>query len=83
MKMMKILILLILIFPLHMAGSNSILAINGNKSLKVLIITGGHDFEREAFFDMFDSFSNMTYQEIQHPQANDFLKAENAEPFDK
>jgi type 1 glutamine amidotransferase len=43
---------------------------NENSKMKVLIITGGHDFERDAFFDMFDSFTEIEYKEVVHPEAN-------------
>ncbi len=41
-----------------------------SKKLNVLIITGGHDFERAPFFEMFSSFSNLTFQELKQPAAN-------------
>jgi type 1 glutamine amidotransferase len=37
---------------------------------KILIITGGHDFEREEFFEMFDAMPGISYGEIMHPEAN-------------
>ena len=40
------------------------------KNTRILIVTGGHDFDREAFFQMFDSFDEISYQELKHPQAN-------------
>lgn len=40
------------------------------KNIRILIITGGHDFDRETFFQMFDSMKGITYQELKHPQAN-------------
>lgn len=52
------------------------------KSLKVLIITGGHGFEREAFFEMFKSYENITYQEVKHPMANQYLSEQLARYFD-
>jgi type 1 glutamine amidotransferase len=39
-------------------------------SQRIRIITGGHDFEREAFFDMFEEMPGIDYQEIMHPLAN-------------
>ncbi|MEW6236901.1 MAG: family 16 glycoside hydrolase [Candidatus Omnitrophota bacterium] len=38
--------------------------------IKVLIVTGGHDFERQPFFDMFKSFDGVEFAEIVHPKAN-------------
>ena len=39
-------------------------------SLKVLIVTGGHGFERAAFFAMFDSF-----KDIKKSQGEIFLRS--------
>jgi len=40
------------------------------KDIKILIVTGGHDFDRESFFKMFDTMKGISYKELQHPQAN-------------
>lgn len=40
------------------------------KDIHILIVTGGHDFDREAFFQMFDSMKGISYKEIKHPEAN-------------
>jgi len=37
---------------------------------RVLIFTGGHEFEREAFFDIFKDMPDLDYQELIHPQAS-------------
>jgi uncharacterized protein len=37
--------------------------------LKIIIVTGGHDFDRKSFFQMFDSFKNLSYTELVHPLA--------------
>ena len=37
---------------------------------RVLIFTGGHEFEREAFFDIFNDMTDVYYQEQIHPQAS-------------
>lgn len=39
------------------------------KKTNILVITGGHEFNRAAFFEMFDSFPDINYTEIQHPGA--------------
>lgn len=41
------------------------------RPLRILIVTGGHDFERKEFFAMFDSFADVRWEEKQQPQAND------------
>lgn len=40
------------------------------KKLNVIVLTGGHDFDRKSFFEMFDSFEDLTYTELKHPEAN-------------
>jgi type 1 glutamine amidotransferase len=37
---------------------------------RVLIYTGGHEFEREAFFDMFKDIPDLDYQDLIHPQTS-------------
>ncbi len=69
----KLLILCILI-----VGSMSASA----KKLNVLIVTGGHDFDRKSFFEMFDSFQDISYTELKHPEANLQLGQINPKTFD-
>jgi len=37
--------------------------------LQMLIVTGGHDFDRESSFEMFGSFEKITYKEVGQPTA--------------
>ena len=72
-KIQKILILSVLIlFFLPVSA----------KKLNVLVITGGHDFDRKSFFEMFDSFDKITYQELKHPEANMQLGQIDPKTFD-
>ena len=62
-----------------------ILFVNFNVSaskLRVIIVTGGHDFEREPFFQMFDSFTNLTWIEYVHPEALAKLGSVDLSTFD-
>jgi type 1 glutamine amidotransferase len=52
------------------------------KKLNILIVTGGHDFDRQSFFEMFDSFSDISYTELKHPEANLQLGTIDPESFD-
>ncbi len=38
--------------------------------LRVIVLTGGHDFDRKEFFALFDSLPNIRWEERQQPQAN-------------
>ena len=40
------------------------------KKLHILVVTGGHDFDRKSFFEMFVSFQDISYTELKHPEAN-------------
>ena len=52
-------------------------------NLRVLIITGGRsDFEREAFYAMFNSFANIDYEEVVQPEANWNLTSSFYDAFD-
>jgi hypothetical protein len=48
----------------------SVSAFASAKDTRILIVTGGHDFDRESFFKMFDSFEGISYIELKHPEAN-------------
>ncbi len=52
------------------------------KKLHVLIITGGHDFERDSFFEMFSSFPGITFQELKQPAANQAFHTPLIKKFD-
>ena len=48
----------------------------------ILIVTGGHDFEREVFFQMFDEMPGIDYQEFIQPEANLLYDSTLMEKFD-
>ena len=52
------------------------------KKLNILIVTGGHDFDRQSFFEMFDSFKDVSYTELKHPEANLQLGTIDLKTFD-
>lgn len=52
------------------------------KKLNILIITGGHAFDRQSFFEMFDSFQNISYTELKQPEANLLLGTFDTKAFD-
>lgn len=41
------------------------------KTQQILIVTGGHDFERKEFFEMFEAMPGISFVEIMHPEANE------------
>ena len=68
----RILIIALLLISFNLSASK----------LKILIVTGGHDFDRVSFFQMFDSLSNLTYTELIHPEARVQLGTVNLNSFD-
>ena len=59
-----------------------IAAMSTAEPINLLIITGGHDFERDEFFAAFDSFDNIQWTEIQHPQVRDFWGTDQIKEYD-
>jgi type 1 glutamine amidotransferase len=51
-------------------------------TLKVLVVTGGHDYERAPFETMFRGFAGMECRFVEHPKAHDWFKPENAAKYD-
>ncbi len=52
------------------------------RTLRVVIVTGGHDFERDEFFAMFNSFPEIKWEERQQPRANDIWLGETLRNYD-
>ena len=50
--------------------------------IRVLIITGGHGFESEPFFAIFDSIPDVTCSKSQYPAAADLLKPDLTTQYD-
>lgn len=58
------------------------LAAAGPAPVRVLLITGGHDFEREPFFKVFQDNPGITFEAVEHPQAQARWKADAARQYD-
>jgi uncharacterized protein len=50
--------------------------------IRVLVVTGGHDFEQEPFFKLFKDNPDISYRAVEHPHAQALLKAEAAKDYD-
>jgi uncharacterized protein len=72
-----LLVLLLWALPL-MAGSPKPLS----QKIRVLLVTGGHGFEKEPFFKVFQDNPDITCQAVEHPNAHALLKAEAAKQWD-
>ncbi len=52
------------------------------QTIKVMLITGGHDFDTLEFFDLFDAMENVEYDHFEQPKANAELLKNKAEGYD-
>src|SRR5260370_37837644 len=50
--------------------------------VRVLIVSGGHGFETNAFFQIFKDNPDITYQAVEHRNASALFKAEPARQYD-
>jgi type 1 glutamine amidotransferase len=50
--------------------------------IRVLVVTGGHDYEREPFQQLFKDNTDITFTLVAHPQAQAQFKAEAAKAYD-
>ena len=49
---------------------------------RVLIVTGGHEFEKASFFKMFEENPKITVKAVEHPNAYEWFKPEHAGDYD-
>lgn len=52
------------------------------EAIRVLVVTGGHDFEEAAFWNLFKTMEGITYQAVRHPNFHARLKPEAAKDYD-
>ncbi|MBO9616298.1 MAG: ThuA domain-containing protein [Dyadobacter sp.] len=48
----------------------------------LLVITGGHGFEKVPFYNMMDSLGNFTYDHIEQPKANELIASPAIDKYD-
>jgi type 1 glutamine amidotransferase len=57
-------------------------SVGSTNKIRVLVVTGGHDFEQEQFFKVFKDNPEISYRAVEHPNAHALLKAEAAKDYD-
>lgn len=78
MKKIKLFFFLILISILQVTAAK-----HSSGSIRVLVITGGHDYQKEQFNQMLASLGeNITYQIAELPGAYDMFLAQNRDKYD-
>lgn len=50
--------------------------------IRILLVTGGHDFDREPFLAMFQDQPDITVQHVEHPNVHDFFAPNKADTYD-
>jgi hypothetical protein len=73
------------IMPLVLFGPAGCASSSADRSavkIRVLVVTGGHPFEQEAFFKLFQDNPDITYRAVEHPNAHALLTAEAAKQWD-
>ena len=58
----------VLFYALLLAGLSGF-----SQKIEVLVVTGGHDFDRAAFAELFDSMEQITWDELAQPRANQLM----------
>lgn len=52
------------------------------QTMKIMLVTGGHQFDTLEFFDMFDAMDKVEYDHFEQPKANAELLKNKAEGYD-
>ena len=60
----------------------SLTAADSAGKIRVLVVTGGHDFEKEPFFQVFKDNSEIEYQAVEQPAAQESFKVDAAKNYD-
>src|SRR5436190_1405035 len=50
--------------------------------IRVLLVTGGHDFEHEAFLDVFRGHPDIQFKEVTQPEALQYFAPDRAGEYD-
>jgi hypothetical protein len=60
----------------------TVIAAQAADKTRVLIVTGGHDFETNQFFQIFQDNPGITFLKVTHPDAHAWLKPDKAAQYD-
>ena len=71
--MKRILLILLLLIPGFLITAQPI---------KIMLVTGGHDFDEVEFFEMFDDMKGVEYEHFEQPKANAKIVKDLAVDFD-
>ncbi|MCX8157439.1 MAG: ThuA domain-containing protein [Verrucomicrobiae bacterium] len=77
MKSLRCLLIATVLGGALLAGS-----LTAAEKIRVLVITGGHDYQTNEFWQVFKDNPDITFQAAVHPQAQDYWQAEAARQWD-
>jgi uncharacterized protein len=79
-RKLPLFLLVILLFSQWVSRADE--STNAAGKIRVLIVTGGHPFETNAFFAIFNNNPGITYRWVEHPNAQAWFKPEAAQQYD-
>ena len=63
-------------------GASILFSFTQQKKIRVLVVSGGHEFEHKAFYNVFDSIPSITYDTLAQPQANALISSPEVNRYD-
>src|SRR5690348_5836104 len=73
---------LLILFAFVLVFQETSFAQESSNKIRALIITGGHAFEHDQFFKLFQDNPDITFKAAEHPNAHSLLRPEPANRFD-
>jgi uncharacterized protein len=73
---------LLSVWSLVLAPSWAGAAEPGPSKIRILLVAGGHDYEKEPFLEVFKSFPDVTFQHVEHPKAQTLFRPDAAKAYD-
>jgi len=73
---------IVLVLAVCFSLCSAAIAAEGGAKIKVLVVTGGHGFDRDAFFKLFQGYDDISYKEAVQPEANKMIETGEAEIYD-
>ena len=72
----------VIFLSLMMLCCVSVFAQKKKNPVRVLLVTGGHDFDQEPFYAFMKSLPGITFTEVKHPNALSMFRPENRASYD-
>jgi type 1 glutamine amidotransferase len=73
---------MLLLAPVLLFLARPTVAAERSATIRALVVTGGHDFEKQPFADLFAGHDGIEVAFAQHPQAGEMFAADKADAYD-